>query len=83
MGKNLYQKFSAVFDTEDFSKDNAKYELNWIQKSNDKRMEGKTFRNQMTNTPSTIHQVLSDDNKIEGNVSQFIMHYLFWHATLE
>ena len=53
-GEKIYQKFSAVFDTEDFSKDNAKYELNWIQKSNDKRMEGKTFRNQMTITPSTI-----------------------------
>ena len=53
-GETIYKKFTAVFDTEDFSKDDAKYELNWIQKSNDKRMEGKTFRNQMTITPSTI-----------------------------
>ena len=52
--ETIYKKFTAVFDTEDFSKDDVKYELNWIQKSNDKSMEGKTFRNQMTITPSTI-----------------------------
>jgi hypothetical protein len=47
-------KWVAVFDTEDFSKDEAKYELTWIQWSTDITQEGKTFRLGMAVTPSTI-----------------------------
>jgi hypothetical protein len=44
----------AVFDTQDLTKSDARYELTWITFGGSPSMEGQTFRNKMVATPSTI-----------------------------
>ncbi len=52
--ETIIEKFKAIIDTNDFSKDNAKYELTWLQWTKQDYMIGKSYRNDMTVTSSII-----------------------------
>ena len=53
-GKSMTNKWTAVFDTDDFKKDNAKYELTYLKSSIYPNRVGDTYRSSMSVTPTTI-----------------------------
>jgi hypothetical protein len=48
------EKWTALFDTNDFSKDDGQYEFTFLRNTTDPENVGKTYRHPMSATPSTL-----------------------------
>ena len=72
-GDRIYnEKWTALFDTDDFSKDNAQYEFTFLRYDPYAEMVGKTIRYPMSVTPSTISFTYCPMTDCEGTNAMYI-----------